>query len=829
MMPHGVRTRKLSESAEGDVREAPVRQDGVVDAGREFDEGGENFAPDDQARRPLPLGQPEDWPTNRLPRDNAGGEQYRQPAPRPRSERPPGAADQFTASRSDRPTRQWDQDDPRTRRTDTRRRGDDRRPGAGADRDPAPQHPDDRRPDDSQAPRWPPAGRRAPQPPEQWDDARRFEGSQPYPDQGSYAGDEDHGDRYDSDRYDSQRYDSQRYDSDRDRYYSARHDGDRHDGAGYAGTGYGGGGGGADDESRAARGYPDPGYPERREPGHGSPAGPRTPEPARRTGGRVPQDRRRHLPPYSEPALKAGTRAPGPRKLTVTRIAALRSKELTTRGVELFRRAASADGADQSGMTHLTYAVMANYAVDAALAVALANTLFFAAAAGESTAKVLLYLLITVAPFALIAPFIGPLLDRVQHGRRIALAVCSFGRSLLAIIMAFNFDSWLLYPCALGMMVLSKSFGVLKAALTPRVLPRQITLVKTNSRLTVFGLMAGAVAGAIAAAFAAMSGSSGALIWTTLCGIAGGILCLRIPAWVESTAGEVPVQHSEILQRGKVRRFPPIVSATLWANLANRLETGFLALFIAFVVKTEFAHTSGLNQLLLLGIVGAAAGIGGFLGNGLGAKMPLQKPDMVAGIAVGCVAVTTFVTMLVPGLAMGAVVGLVGSTASSLAKVCLDSVIQDELPEASRASAFGVSESALQLAWVFGGVVGLLLGGVLHLRGKPVYTLGFGVVTALVVLALVQAWLARSGRSLLPMVDAMLTRRRARSPAGPAGVSGESGRPAVARGSSDPRQHPPTLPLPEHPSAAAASPQRPRSAAASPRRGLGIRKAGRPR
>ena len=93
---------------------------------------------------------------------------------------------------------------------------------------------------------------------------------------------------------------------------------------------------------------------------------------------------------------------------------------------------------------------MGNYAVDAALAVALANTLFFAAATAESTGKVLLYLLITVAPFAVIAPLIGPALDKLQHGRRIALAASSFARAVLAIVMAFNFDSWVLYPCALG-------------------------------------------------------------------------------------------------------------------------------------------------------------------------------------------------------------------------------------------------------------------------------------------------------------------------------------------------------------------------------------------
>ena len=65
---------------------------------------------------------------------------------------------------------------------------------------------------------------------------------------------------------------------------------------------------------------------------------------------------------------------------------------------------------------------MANYASDAALAVALANTLFFSAASAESKGKVALYLLITVAPFALVAPVIGPALDRLQQGRRAAMA-----------------------------------------------------------------------------------------------------------------------------------------------------------------------------------------------------------------------------------------------------------------------------------------------------------------------------------------------------------------------------------------------------------------------
>ena len=444
-----------------------------------------------------------------------------------------------------------------------------------------------------------------------------------------------------------------------------------------------------------------------------------------------------------------------PRKLTVTRVAALRSRELTSRGVQMFHKATTADGADKSGLTSLTYAVMANYAVDAALAVALAGTLFFAAATAESTGRVLLYLVITVAPFAVIAPFIGPMLDRLQSGRRLALALSSFGRALLALLMAFNFshfNPWVIYPCALGNLVLSKAFGVLKAALTPRVLPEQITLVKTNSRLTTFGMIAGGVAGVVAAGLSKITGSPGALFFTAACAIAGGVLCLRIPAWVESTEGEVPVK--EVGSRTPQKGFPQIVTATLWANSMIRVETGFLALFIAFVVKSQYPapQHSAFTQLLLLGVVGGAAGVGGFVGNTMGARLTLSAPETISIFALVGVLVSTIVAVLVPGLATAAIVGFVGSTASALAKVSLDSVIQHHLPEASRASAFGISESVLQLGWVFGGVVGLLLGGVWTFGHANVYDIGFGTITVLLAIGLVQSYLVRSGRTMVPRI-----------------------------------------------------------------------------
>ena len=110
-----------------------------------------------------------------------------------------------------------------------------------------------------------------------------------------------------------------------------------------------------------------------------------------------------------------------------------------------------------------------------------------------------------------------------------------------------------------------------------------------------------------------------------------------------------------------------------------------------------------------------------------------------------CVAacvVTTLIATLLPGLATAAIVGLIGATASALAKISLDAVIQEDLPEQSRASAFGRSETVLQLSWCMGGAVGLLL--------PPTYWIGFLVVTLLLAVGLTQTFLVQRGGSLLP-------------------------------------------------------------------------------
>jgi MFS family permease len=470
------------------------------------------------------------------------------------------------------------------------------------------------------------------------------------------------------------------------------------------------------------------------------------------------------------PPVPPSAAAPGfPKKLTVTRVAAIRSKQLTSNAAAAFRRAVNADGADKSGLTALTYATMLNYASDAAMAVALANTLFFSAASADSSkGKVALYLLITIAPFALVAPVIGPMLDRIQRGRRLAMCVTSIGQALACIVMATNFDTWLLYPAALAKMVLSKSFTVLKAAVTPRVVPPDITLAKTNARLTTFGLVGGAAFGAVATLVLQIFDSAGALWFTAIICVVGAAQAMRIPAWVEVTEGEVPASLSAHPEKPRRQPMGRNVVVALSGNATIRVLTGFLMMFAAFAVR---AQTEGepFMQLLLLGIIAGAAGAGSFIGNGIGARLHLGHPDQIVLTCIGGTLASTLVAMLMEGIATAAIVGLVGATASALAKNSLDAVIQDDLPEESRASAFGRSETVLQLAWVFGGALGVLL--------PPTFWLGFLVISLILAFGLVQTMLTRKGQSILPWFGGQRPVRPWRTATGPQQAAFQEGPP----------------------------------------------------
>src|SRR5215207_10770118 len=133
----------------------------------------------------------------------------------------------------------------------------------------------------------------------------------------------------------------------------------------------------------------------------------------------------------------------------------------------------SAQGAGESGLSRLIELGAVNAAGDTAFAVSLAGTVFFAVPSSQARDRVALFLLLTMAPFALMAPLIGPVLDRFRHGRRWAIGATLGLRGFLVWSLAASIhdsSTWL-YPAALGCLVASKAYGVTRASAVPRLLP----------------------------------------------------------------------------------------------------------------------------------------------------------------------------------------------------------------------------------------------------------------------------------------------------------------------------------------------------------------------
>ena len=155
------------------------------------------------------------------------------------------------------------------------------------------------------------------------------------------------------------------------------------------------------------------------------------------------------------------------------------------------RRASRAEGAGESGLARLIEMHTFNTAGDAAVAISLAGTLFFQVPTGEARGQVALFLGLTMLPFAIVAPLIGPFLDRFSHGRRWAIGSTMAIRAFLCWVLgtAVVTDSTWLFPAALGVLIASKAYGVARAAAVPRLLPERLTLVKANARVSLSGVV----------------------------------------------------------------------------------------------------------------------------------------------------------------------------------------------------------------------------------------------------------------------------------------------------------------------------------------------------
>jgi MFS family permease len=295
---------------------------------------------------------------------------------------------------------------------------------------------------------------------------------------------------------------------------------------------------------------------------------------------------------------------------------------LVNHGVRSLR---SRGGGGDLGMIRLLDLHAASCAGDTLVTMGLAGTIFFNVPAGEARGKVALYLLITMAPFALLAPLIGRLLDRFRHGRRWALAATMLGRAFLAWLISDYLNNLGLYPAAFGVLVLSRAYGVARSAAVPRLLPPGLGLSEAGARASVFGTVAGLVVAPVGVA-AYWIGPQWPLRIATVIFVIGMVIALRLPAPADSERPEtVPRLFSSARQVLSGR----LVVATVLGSSALRALFGFLALFLAFALRAGDLSTDvagvRLGTVAAIGLVATSLGAGSVLASAVGTRLRIHR------------------------------------------------------------------------------------------------------------------------------------------------------------------------------------------------------------
>jgi len=436
-------------------------------------------------------------------------------------------------------------------------------------------------------------------------------------------------------------------------------------------------------------------------------------------------------------------------------------------GTERFRLFARSQGAAETGLSRVTEMQVLASAGDAAFTVALASTIL-ALPLGQARGHVALFLVTTMAPFVLLAPLVGPLLDRWRHGRRWAIGTTLALRAFLSWVLAgvvADGSPWLL-PLALLCLIATRAYAVALSAGIPLVRPDAISLVTANSRQSVATLM-GMTLGAAVAAPIGRFGAPWSLRVAFLIYIGATVLAIRLPAAVDSqrdtpepgpaegtaaegmaAEGSAPPSRAgaELGRRARARELRTSLPAAVRAALATasgaKALSGFVTLFLSFLLWDQ--PLPGVSSVVALGAVVASAGVGNALGSFAGNRIGNRSPTVVASAALLAAIAVGVVVSLFYSLPTLLLLGLVSGAFGQLAKLCLDALIQDDTDDASRAQVFSWSETRLQVAWVGGGALGIAM--------PLIARLGFGVITAVLVGVLVAGIVIRS-RQASPSVQ----------------------------------------------------------------------------
>jgi hypothetical protein len=369
------------------------------------------------------------------------------------------------------------------------------------------------------------------------------------------------------------------------------------------------------------------------------------------------------------------------------------------------------------GFRRLAQSHAGGVAGDTVVAMALAGTLFFSVPSTEARQNVALYLIITLAPFALLGPFLGAVFERFPGAYRGGLIAASALRAVVAIVMAIWLDSFFLFPLAFALLVLSRFHGISRSSVVPLVLDDARDLIAGNAQLARIGVLASAV-----------------IIPFGLLGVGFGhpsvtlVLAAVVYVWSALSARGLPamrVSRPDRMTRRERKAYttPREVRLARFATAGVRFLNGFLLLLVAFAFRNEDAGFLDFSALL------GAAGLGFFVAafvTPLLDRYISEEPMVVTGLAIEAGA--AFIAAQVFGLPAAATLAAAAGFAWGTAKFGFDGLLQSTVPEQARGRAFTNAETFFQVAWVVGALLPVV----------PVIPTGFGLTVAGLVALFIQ-------------------------------------------------------------------------------------------
>lgn len=393
------------------------------------------------------------------------------------------------------------------------------------------------------------------------------------------------------------------------------------------------------------------------------------------------------------------------------------------RGLASLAWAAVQDLFDQStafGRLALVHVVM--MAGDTLVTVSLAGSLFFSVSPTEAKSKVLLYLLLTIAPFAVVSPVLGPLIDRSANGRRILVALSASVRVLLCWSMSQHLNSLWLFPEAFFVLISSKLYGVTRGALVPEMartdqfrdhandvgragwpsegISQDRGFAGFNAQLTLLGTLSGVVAGSVGAAVLKTLGAPSVLIVAAAVFVAGTVASLRLQRPAKALRDEVVMSAED----RDLQMLSPLgageVTWGLSAAALMRFGVGFSSFLLAFGLRRDHVGLEWYAYAL------SSSAVGSLLGLGLVTRVrnAVSEATLLA-VAVLATGVGAAVASRHPTLiTQTALAGWLGLCAA-VAQPSFDAITQRLVPTGAQGRTFARFAVRQQLLWVVGALI----------------------------------------------------------------------------------------------------------------------------